>query len=84
MSKAILHDHQGAIADYTAAIDSPDAPPDVRAMALYNRAIVYVAVNNDSQAINDLRAALGMREAPANVRTEAKRKLVRMDRRSTE
>ncbi len=37
MAKAKKHDHEGAIANYSAAIDMSDAPPDVKAMALYVR-----------------------------------------------
>jgi hypothetical protein len=83
MTKAHRHDHQGAIRDYTAAISLPDIPPDLRAMALYNRALVYSATKDDLKAVDDLRVVLAMRQTPPDVREEAKRKLVRMDRRSS-
>jgi regulator of sirC expression with transglutaminase-like and TPR domain len=82
MARARKHDHQGAIADYTATIDIPATPPDVRAMALYNRALVYDAVDEESLAIEDLNLILTMPAAHANVKTEAKRKLVRIERRA--
>jgi hypothetical protein len=83
MRKAHHHDHPGAILDYTSAIQMPDIPSDLKAMALFNRAMVYAASNEESKAISDLRMLIAMRETPSEVRTEAKRKLARMDRRST-
>jgi hypothetical protein len=83
MIKAHQHDHQGAIHDYTVAIQLPDIPPDLRAMALYNRALVYAATKDEHKAIDDLKVVLAMRQTPPDVRDEAKRKLVRMDRKSS-
>ncbi len=82
MIKAKLRDHASAIADYTSVIDMEDAPADIRAMALYNRSIVYTAIHSDSQAIYDLERLLEMEGATANVRNEARRKLVRIQRSS--
>ena len=82
MSRANKHDHLGALADYTAAIESPDLPTDVRAMALYNRALVYVAVGNEPQGVVDLDAVLAMTQAFVNVKTMARRKLARMESRA--
>jgi hypothetical protein len=39
MTKANGHDYLGAIREYTAAIDSPDCPIDVKGMATYNRGV---------------------------------------------
>ena len=80
MAKSNIHEHQGAIEDYTTAIGMPDVPPDVQAMALYNRALVYAAAGDDSKATADLNTVLGMTEAPPNIKSEARRKLVRMQR----
>jgi hypothetical protein len=82
MIRARLRDHTSAVADYTAVIDMEDVPADIRAMALYNSAAVYTASHNDSQAICDLERLLEMGGAAANVRTEARRKLVRIQRSS--
>ena len=82
MARAKKHDHQGAIDDYTAIISLPDTSASMKAMALYNRALTYAAVADESQALADLSAVLSMPEAPVSVRTEARRKLVRMQRRS--
>jgi len=82
MIKAKLRNRESAVADYTAVIDMPGAPADVRAMALYNRSLVYSAMHKDSKAIGDLEMLLELEGAAANVRTEARRKLVRMRRSS--
>jgi len=86
MARAKKHDHQGAIDDYTALIDMPNTPPDVKAMALYNRALVYsadAADENNSKAIKDLNMVLATAKAPTDVKTEARRKLERMKRQSS-
>ena len=41
MARANKRDYGGAIADYSAAIWEPSIPTDVKAMALYNRALAY-------------------------------------------
>ncbi len=82
MAHAKLHDHKAALADYTAVIDMADAPADVRAMALYNRSVVHTASHDDPQAVGDLEKLLEMEGAAENVKTEAKRKLVRVRRTS--
>jgi hypothetical protein len=82
MVKAHHHDHQGAIRDYSMAIKMPETPGDLKAMALFNRALVYAAAKDELRAIDDLKVLLAMRETPPDVRTEAKRKLARMDRRT--
>jgi len=83
MAKAKNHDHKGAIDDYTSTIDMHGVPSDVRAMALYNRAVVHAAAGNNPRAIDDLNAVLALAEPLEKVKTAAKQKLVRMDRRSS-
>ena len=83
MARSNRHDHPGAIDDYTTAIDMQDTPNDVKAMALYNRALVYAAVGDGSMATTDLDTVLEMTESPLNIKAEAKRKLVRMQSKST-
>lgn len=82
MARANKHDHAGAIQDYSSAVATSDVPPDVKAMALYNRAMVYAASGDIAHAVDDLNAVLAMPQALAHVKTEARRKLVRMQRRS--
>jgi hypothetical protein len=80
MSSANLHDHPAALAHYTAVIEMADAPADIRAMALYNRSVVYTANHDEAQAVRDLEQLLEMPAASAKVKTEARRKLLRMER----
>ena len=82
MAKAKKRDPMGAIEDYTASIDSQDVPADVKAMALYNRALVYAADGQTAKAIHDLNVVLEMRESLPTIKTEARRKLLRMKRSS--
>ena len=82
MAKAKKHNHQGAIDDYTATIGLPDTPSDVRAMALYNRALVHFTAGNDRQGADDLDAVLAINETLVNVKTMARQRLARMETQS--
>jgi hypothetical protein len=82
MARAKLHKHQAAIEDYTEVLQMEGVPSGLRAMALYNRALVYCALESQSNAVKDLKAVLGMPEAAEYVKKEARRKLLRMDRSS--
>jgi lipoprotein NlpI len=80
LNNAKRHNYQQAVAEYTEVIESTDAPAEIRGMALYNRALVYDALDNQILAVADLRQVLGMSGAAEQVRTEARRKIARMDR----
>ena len=82
MARVKSQDHEGAIGDYTAMIGMLDTPADMKAMALYNRALAYTATGEEPKAAEDLKLILAMQGALANVKTEARRLLVRMQRRS--
>jgi hypothetical protein len=82
MAKAKKHDFEGAIDDYSAAIDISGAPSDVIAMAMYNRALVHAAAKNSPKAIDDLNEVLGMADLPASIKSAADEKLKRINRRS--
>jgi hypothetical protein len=82
MRKARNHDHGGAIDDYTTAIDTPNAAPDVKAMAQYNRALAHRAAKNEPKAIEDLNLVIAMKETLINVKTMARQELIRIERRS--
>lgn len=84
MRKAKKHDHQGAIEDYTELIGMPGTPPDLMAMVLYNRALVYVASGDDRKGADDLGAVLGMNETLVNVKTMARRQLARIHSRPSQ
>ena len=83
MTRARKHDHQGAIEAYTAAIDLPAVLLDVKAMALYNRALVHIAAGDKRKGVGDLEAVLAIEEGPVNVRTMARQKLLRMEARAS-
>lgn len=78
--RARLHKHDAAVEDYTAVIRLDRAPTDIVAMALYNRALVHHAKGNNACAIEDLGAVLHMPAAAGRIKTEARRKLLRMER----
>jgi hypothetical protein len=84
LESAMRSDHDGAMGAYTAAIEMRDAPADLRAMTLYNRALLYGAANQVPKAIQDLNAVLTMTAAPHKVKSAARQKLDRMQRRSME
>jgi hypothetical protein len=80
LDRANEHDNKGALADYSTVIDMDAAPADIRAMALYNRSVVHGVNHDDVQAVRDLERLLEMPAASAAVKTEARRKLLRMQR----
>ncbi len=81
MAKANKGNYAGAIADYSAAIQSPQAPNDVKAMAVYNRGLAYAAIHEDARAAEDLAAVLEMPGLPVNVRTQARQRSERIRQR---
>jgi hypothetical protein len=81
MAKAKQGDFDGAIADYSAAIRAPDIPTDVKAMAIYNRALAYSAIHEDAKAAEDLAALLEMRGLSEAMRTAAHQRRVRIQMR---
>jgi hypothetical protein len=72
------HDQHGAMEGFTAAIESPGAPNDVRAMALYNRALLFTAADNFSAAVDDLNAVLAMPDPLRDIKLAVRRRLDRM------
>jgi len=82
MAKAKKRDYQGAIADYTAALEEPKIPNDVKGMAIYNRALAYSAIHQNENAAADLAAMLQMPGLPDNIRTQAHQRRERLRRRS--
>ena len=78
LARAEKHDERGAMEAYTAAIDLPDAPEDVRAMALYNRALLFAAAGKTAKAVADLNAVLAIPLPLHDVKTAARRRLGRM------
>jgi len=82
MAKADKRDYDGAIADYSAAIQMAKIPADVKAMALYNRALSYQAIQENAKSSEDLAAVLEMTGLPENIRVAAEQRRKRVERRS--
>jgi hypothetical protein len=81
MKKAEKHNYRAAIADYTAAIDAANTPSDVKAMAIYNRALAYSALHETTKAADDLEAVLKMPKLPKRIKTAALRRQERIRQR---
>ncbi len=81
MSRARKGQHDAAIENYTKVIGISGVPEDVKAMSLFNRALAYVTVD-DSRRAEDLNMVLKMPDAPTHIKTEATRKLARMQQRA--
>ena len=65
-------DQHGAMEGFTAAIESPGAPDDLRAMALYNRALLFAALDKVSEAVDDLNAILTMADPLREIKLAAR------------
>ena len=81
MVKANNCEYDGAIADYSAAIRAPDIPTDVKAMALYNRALAYSAIHEDAKAAEDLSTMLELPGLSERIKIEAHRRRERIRKR---
>jgi hypothetical protein len=81
MARAERKDPQGAMNAYTSAIEQPNAPADVRAMALYNRALIFAAAGNSDKALADLKAIMEMPIPLQGVKLAARRRLERLQHR---
>ena len=81
ISKARDRQHVAAIENYTAVLGISGVPEDVKAMSLFNRALAY-ATADDSSGAEDLNMVLKMPDAPTHIKTEATRKLARMQQRA--
>jgi hypothetical protein len=79
MGFANRRDHRGAIGEYTSAIDMKSVPADVKAMALFNRALAHSAAGDDKCSVQDLKAVLSMAGAPQNVMRRARQKLAKRE-----
>ncbi len=78
MESANQEDNPAAIDHYTFVINARSTPADIRAMAMYNRALVYSAMGDQERAKTDLAGLLALPSTPANIKLSAKQKLARM------
>lgn len=69
-----------AIELYSKVINSLEAPRDVIAMAMFNRALAHSASDNEKEAEQDLKAIMAMPESLTQIKKSANDKLVRMKR----
>lgn len=69
-----------AIELYSTVINSSEAPRDVIAMAMFNRALALTAIDNLEEAKQDLTAIIAMPESLTQIKRSASDKLVRMKR----
>jgi hypothetical protein len=58
-----------------------DVPADVKAMALFNRGLVHMAAGDCRKSVADLQDVLATEEAPQNIKTMARQKLVKREAR---
>jgi tetratricopeptide (TPR) repeat protein len=73
---------QEAVQVYDTLIKASSSSDTVRARALFNRALAYSSLKNDSQAIADLNEVLSLPNIPENVRSSARDQLNRVRKRS--
>lgn len=81
MACAEKQDSQGAMSAYTTAIEHAEATDDVKAMALYNRALLFAAEGKTDQALADLEAVMDMPVPLREIKLAARRRLERLKNR---
>jgi hypothetical protein len=81
ITRAEKHDAAGAMAAYTSAIEMTDAPEDLRAMALYNRALLLAAKGKTEQALADLKLIIDLPITQRDVKLAARRRVERLEHR---
>lgn len=74
-------DLAGALKTYTQVLEMQQTPPEIRAMCQLNRAQIHTSRRDNAHALEDLRAVLETKGAPAEVISVAKDKLTRLERR---
>jgi hypothetical protein len=81
ISRTVNEDPQGAIEAYTLAIDHAGAPDDLKAMALYNRALLLAAGGKTADALADLHKVMEIPTSLTNIKLAARRRLERLQHR---
>lgn len=71
-----------AIKIYNELLRSTSATAEVKARALFNRALAHSSMKDDVKAVADLKQLTAMQDIPENVRTAARNQLVRLQNRS--
>jgi hypothetical protein len=78
LARTKMHDVEGALNEFTLAIETADAPVDVKAMALYNRALLFADAEDHAKAVADLTAVLTAASPLPEIKRAAKRRLERI------
>ena len=71
-----------AIKIYNDLLRSTSASAEIKARALFNRALAHSSMKDDVKAVADLKQLTAMPDVPENVRTAARNQLVRLQNRS--
>jgi len=82
IDRAKKKDNEGAINAYSQAIDHPTTDESLKSMALYNRALVFHVEDKNDEAAADLEKVIKMHGAHAKVKTAARSKLNRINKRT--
>lgn len=77
------HDTENAVKHYTETIHSGDTPSDVKASALFNRALVYASTGKEPKAKEDLNLILAMKDELTDLKSSARQRLVRLQRKTS-
>ncbi len=80
MALAKKNESGKAVTLYSKVIDSSETPRDVVAMAMFNRALAFTAIDKPKEAEQDLKAIIAMPESMTQIKKSASDKLVRMKR----
>ena len=70
-----------ALAIYNTLLKESKTRPEVRARALFNRALAHSSLDQDDKAVADLEKLLATPNIPENVQTAAKSQLLRVRKR---
>jgi hypothetical protein len=81
MARAEKRDATGAMAAYTSAIERIDGPEDVKAMALYNRALLLAASGKTQLALADLKIIIDSPIPQRDIKLAARRRVDRLQHR---
>jgi hypothetical protein len=81
LTRSEQKDVMGAMDAYTLAIELPDAPDDVKAMALYNRALILAANGAIDKALTDLQVVMDLPLPLHEIKLAARRRLERLKNR---
>ena len=82
LAHANAHRYDKAIANYSTVVDMRQAPLDIQSMARLNRALVYAHQGDVSTAHKELTIVIHDEAAPDSVKTSAREKLKRMEKRT--